>query len=84
MLVKAVPSSRTSKVPPGSVERNVKVADVEAVGLDGCDKRIVSGGVVSPPDVLTVHVYVAGVGSVFPAASVARTWNVCDPFESPV
>src|SRR5205085_1302177 len=29
--------------------------------------------------VSTVHVYEAGVGSVLLEASVARTWNVCEP-----
>ena len=43
----------------------------------GPDVMLVSGGVVS--GVPIVHVRVAGVGSVLPAASVARTLNVCDP-----
>jgi hypothetical protein len=32
----------------------------------------------------TRHVQVAAVGSTFPAASVARTRNVCVAYESPV
>ena len=38
----------------------------------------VSGALVS-----TVHVRVAGVASMLPAASFARTENVCEPFASP-
>ena len=38
----------------------------------------VSGAVVS-----TVHVRVAGVASTLPAASLARTENVCDPSARP-
>ena len=38
-----------------------------------------SGTVIS-----TVNVLFAGVGSVFPARSMARTDTVCDPFVSPV
>src|SRR5262249_23238521 len=33
---------------------------------------------------LTVHVYVSGVASVLPAASVARTWKVWLPLARPV
>ena len=40
---------------------------------------VVSGAIVS-----TVHVREAGDPSVLPAGSVARTWNVCEPCESPV
>ena len=32
----------------------------------------------------TVHVRLAGVGSTFPAASVARTWKVCAAALSPL
>jgi hypothetical protein len=38
-----------------------------------------AGGTVS-----TVQVLLAGVGSVFPAASVARTRKVCEPFARPL
>ena len=31
----------------------------------------------------TLKLRPAGLGSVFPAGSVARTWNVCRPSESP-
>ena len=40
----------------------------------------VFGAVVSGGGTLTVHVWLAGVGSVLPAASVARTSKVWDPF----
>ena len=43
---------------------------------------VVSGAVVS--GVCTVHVRVAGVASVFPAASVARTLKVCAPSARPL
>ena len=44
--------------------------------------RVPSAGAVSvsPGSAgLTVHVTEAGVASVLPAASVARTWKVCEP-----
>ena len=44
---------------------------------------VVSGGVVSPTT-LTIQVLEAGVGSVLPAASVAFTEKVCEPFASAV
>jgi hypothetical protein len=71
-------SSRHSKVDPLSVEMNEKVAEVALVGSVGADVIAVSGTEVStnqPTD--------AGVGSVFPAASVARTSNVCGPSATP-
>jgi hypothetical protein len=45
---------------------------------------VCAAGVVAPIDVTggivsIVHVYEAGLGSVFAAVSVARTWKVCDP-----
>ena len=40
---------------------------------------VVSGAVAS-----TVHVNVAGVGSLFPTASTALTWNVWLPSDKPV
>jgi translation elongation factor TU len=45
----------------------------------GPESIVVSGAIVS-----TVNVRVAGVASVFPAASVARTANVCEPCARPV
>jgi hypothetical protein len=67
-------SSEHSKVDPVSVAENVKVADVLAVRPFGPESIVVSGGVTS-----TVQEWVAGVGSVFPARSVARTSKVWDP-----
>jgi hypothetical protein len=49
----------------------------EVVGLAGPAVIVVSGAVVSVA-ALTVQVRVAGVVSVLPATSVARTSNVCD------
>ena len=48
----------------------------------GARSIAVSGAVVSA--VCTVQVRVAGVASVFPAASVARTLKVCWPSARPV
>ena len=46
---------------------------------------VVSGGVVSTGSVVsTVKVRLAGVASVLPAASVARTSKVCEPSASAV
>jgi hypothetical protein len=57
------------------VDVNLKVALVLVVGFAGFAVIVVSGGVVS-----TVHVLAfAGDVSVFPAGSVARTWNACFP-----
>jgi hypothetical protein len=64
-------SSLHSNVLPASEEVKLKVALVWLVGLVGAEVIVVSGGVAS-----TVHVYVAGVGSTFPAGSVALTSNV--------
>jgi hypothetical protein len=63
-----------SKLEPASVEVKLKLADVEFVGFAGPDVIVVSGAVRS-----IVHVWLAGVASVFPAGSVARTWNVWPP-----
>ena len=46
--------------------------------LCGCSVILVCGGVVS-----TVTLLMAGVGSVFPAGSVARTLNVWVPWARP-
>jgi hypothetical protein len=46
--------------------------------LCGCSMILVCGGVVS-----TVTLLMAGVGSVFPAGSVARTLNVWVPWARP-
>jgi hypothetical protein len=49
------------------------------VGFPGFAVIVVSGGVTS-----IVQVLLAGVGSVLPSGSVARTWNVCEPAASPL
>ena len=67
-LVHAPPSSRHSKVDPVSVEVKLKLALVEFVGLVGVAVIVVSGAARS-----TVQVKDAGVASVFPAGSIART-----------
>jgi hypothetical protein len=64
---------------PASVDVNSKLALVEFVGFTGDDVIVVLGGPVS-----TVHVRAAGVGSVFPTASVARTCTVWLPSARPV
>jgi hypothetical protein len=61
------------------LESNAKLADAEATVPDGPEVIEVSGGVVSGSGAAAVHVLEAGDGSVFPAASVARTSNVCEP-----
>jgi hypothetical protein len=74
-----LPSMLHSKVEAGSGAVKSNVAVVELSGSGGDETIAVSGGVVS-----TVHVRVSGVGSALPAASVARTANVCEPSASPV
>jgi hypothetical protein len=69
--VNAPPSSLQSNVLPASVEVNEKLAPVWLVGFAGVEVMLVSGAVAS-----TVQVWVAAVGSVFPAGSVARTSKV--------
>jgi hypothetical protein len=53
------------------------VASAELVVPDGPESIVVSGAVVS-----TVQARESGVGSVLPAASVARTSKVCSPSDS--
>src|ERR671923_278204 len=72
-------SSWHSNVALGSSEEKVNVASVEVVVPEGPESIVVSGAAVS-----TVQVRVSGVWSVLPAASVARTENVCSPSLSPV
>ena len=64
------------KVTPVSFELKVTEAVVDETLPEGADIIVVFGIVVS-----TVQVALAGVASVFPAASIARTWIVCDPCE---
>ena len=68
------PSTLHSNV-AGSLAMNSKCAHVSRVVPDGwAEVIVVSGGVVS-----TVQVRSAGVGSVLPVVSVARTRNECGP-----
>ena len=56
-------------------------AEVLLTEPEGPEPMVVSGGVVSGGGaVLTVQVRVAGVASTLPAASVALTEKVCEPF----
>ena len=64
-------SMRHSKVEPPSEELNAKVGVVFPDGLEGLESMVVFGAVRS-----TVQVWLAGVASVLPAVSVARTWKV--------
>ena len=64
---------------PASLEVNVKAVEVLAMAPEGPDVIVVSGASVS-----TVKARVAGVASVFPAASVARTLKVWLPWARPV
>jgi hypothetical protein len=59
------------------LELNSKLAVVSVVVAGGAEVIVVIGATVS-----TVHVYDASL--VFPAPSVARTVNVCEPSPSPV
>jgi methylmalonyl-CoA mutase cobalamin-binding subunit len=68
------------KVEPVSVDAKTMLALVLDVNAAGPDEIVVSGGVVSAG--LIVQVYEAGVASVLPAPSVARTWNVWLPAAS--
>jgi hypothetical protein len=70
-------SSEHSKLEPLSVEVKVKLAPVLGVVAGGPEVIVVSGAVVS--GACTVQVELAGVESVFPAASLAWTWNWCWP-----
>ena len=72
-------SSLHSNVEPASVAVNEKLALVELVGLFGDVVIVVFGAPVS-----TAQLWVAGVASVVPAGSVARTSNVCEPSARPV
>ncbi len=72
-------SSRHWKVEPVSVAVKVKLAALDVTVPEVPPEIVVSGAVVSGGGTSTVQVRAAGVASVFPAASVARTSNVCDP-----
>ena len=61
------------KVDPFLVEVKLKLAEVVVTVPDGPAVMVVSGGLT------TVQLWLAGMGSTLPVASVARTWNVCAP-----
>ena len=70
-----VPASIShSSVEPASVEVNENVGVESVVVPVGPDVMVVSGAVVS-----TVKARLAGEASTLPAASIARTSNVCGP-----
>jgi hypothetical protein len=75
--VQLPPSSRHSKVEPVSDELNVKSGVVLFDGSAGWESTVVLGALRS-----TVHVRLAGVPSVLPAWSVARTSKVWLPAPS--
>src|SRR5204863_9610939 len=70
-------STRHSKVEPGSLELNANVGVASLSSAGGAESIVVFGAVRS-----TVHVRLAGVASVFPAESVARTSKVWLPAPS--
>ena len=73
--VQLPPSMRHSKLEPASFELKANVGVVSLDGLGGVESIVVCGAVVS-----IVHVWLAGLASVFPAASVARTSKVWLPW----
>ena len=74
-------SIEQAKVEPASFAVKLNVALTLLVVAAGAPAPIVvSGGVPS----LTVQVNRAGVGSVLPSASTARTSNVCEPTDRPL
>jgi hypothetical protein len=74
-------SSLHWNVEPDSVAVNENDAEVEVVEAAGWAVIVVSGAVVSAGAPI-VQVTVAGEASTLPAASVARTVNVCEPTAS--
>ena len=66
-------SSEHSNVDSGSLDMNVKLAMVSIVVWAFGPIRIVVWGSVVSGGVMTVHVWLAGVASTFPARSMART-----------
>ena len=71
----------TSNPIPSTV--NSKLADVLSTAPVGPAVIDVLGAVVSSGGTVTVHVRDAGVRSVLPASSVARTEYVCEPSARP-
>ena len=79
-LPHAAESTRHSNVEPASLESNAKVGVASLVVPVGPDVIVVSGAVVSGGGpAATVNERVAGVASVLPATSVARTATECAP-----
>jgi hypothetical protein len=76
-------SRRHSNVEPASLEEKANVALVLVVVATGPESIDVSGGVVSAGASI-VQLQLAGVGSMLPAWSIARTSKVCEPSLSPV
>src|SRR4029077_21121225 len=77
-------SSLQAKLEPGSFEAKEKLAPVAVVGDAGWAVIEVSGAVVSGGGgggggACTVQLWLAGLGSVLPVASVALTEKVCSP-----
>jgi len=72
-VAKAAPSRLQVKVDPFFVDVKLKLAEVLVTVPDGPAVIFVSGGAA------TVQLWLAGVASTLPVASVARTWKVCEP-----
>ena len=71
---KAAPSRLHWKFEPDSLELKLKLGPFTFDGFEGAEVIVVSGAVRS-----TVQAWFAGIGSVFPIVSVARTWKVWLP-----
>ena len=71
-----VPSKTSTVELASAVPDSVKVCVARTAPFAGAVIAGAPGACVS-----TVQVREAGVESVFPAASVARTWSVCEPCE---
>ena len=73
-LENAAPSTLHSKPVTASFAENAKLGDRSLLRAPGVESIVVTGAPVS-----TTHVKVEGEGSMFPAASTARTWKVWPP-----
>jgi hypothetical protein len=76
------------KGPLSKLHAKVLLALLDVKVKDALGMVVVAGG---PPVIVVlgqvrsiIHVKVAGVGSILPLVSVARTWNVCVPATKPV
>src|SRR5918992_1006971 len=76
--VASAPSNAHSNVAPARLEVNSSVALEASVGSAGPEVIVVSGAG------RTVHVWLAGVWSTLPAASLARTRKLCTPADRSV